>query len=342
MKLISFTVPCYNSEKYMKKCIDSLLVGGDDVEIIIIDDGSFDNTLMIANEYVKKYPNICRACHKENGGHGSGVNMGIEMATGLYFKVVDSDDYLQKEALLELIRTIKMHITNNEEADLYITNFIYDRQSDNSQYVSEYSNNFPVRSFFSWRDTKPLKLWKMLLMHSLLYKTEKLRESNTILPNHTFYVDNIYAYKPLPYMKKIFYLDVNLYMYYIGRADQSVVIGNMVKRYDQQIRVMNIMLSAYTYKEICNMDKKLKKQMLHILYAIMNNTIFFTTAKNSKERKELYYNMWNDLKKRDKRLYNYLKYHTSISIFNVISWRLKGFISTIGYKFLCKHIKLGM
>ena len=212
MKLISFTVPCYNSQEYMRKCIDSLLVGGDDVEIIIVNDGSTDNTFNIANEYVEKYPNICRVCHKTNGGHGSGVNKGIELATGIYFKVVDSDDYLEKNALLELLATIKKHLANNEEADLYITNFIYDRQYDHTQYVSEYKKNFPVRKFFKWNDTKSLKLWKMLLMHSLLYKTDKLRESKIVLPEHTFYVDNIFAYVPLPYMKKMYYLDE------IGRA----------------------------------------------------------------------------------------------------------------------------
>lgn len=342
MKLISFTVPCFNSENYMKKCIDSLLVCGEDVEIIIVNDGSTDNTAAIADEYVRKYPTICKVCHKANGGHGSGVNKGIEMATGLYFKVVDSDDYLSKDALLELIKTIKEHLNKEEDIDLYITNFIYDKQYDGTQFVSNYYKNFPVRKTFSWSESKPLRLWKMLLMHSLLYKTEKLRDSKIVLPNHTFYVDNIFAYVPLPYMKNIYYLDVNLYMYYIGRPDQSVTLDNVVKRYDQQIRVMNIMLEAYTYDEIKKMDKGLKKNMLHILYAIMNNTIFFTTAKDSLERRKLYYDMWNNLKMRDKKLYNYLKHHTSIRIFNIISWNLKGFITTLAYKFLCKHVKLGV
>ena len=342
MKLISFTVPCYNSEDYVRNCVDSLLVGGDDVEIIIVNDGSTDNTATIAEEYASKYPNIVRVCHKPNGGHGSGLNKGIELATGLYFKVVDSDDYLQKDALLELISTIKKHVANNEEADLYITNFVYDKQYDHTQYVSDYKKNFPIRTFFEWKDAKPLKFWKMLLMHSLLYKTEKLRESHIVLPEHTFYVDNIYAYIPLPYMKKLYYLDVDLYMYFIGRPDQSVTIDNVVKRYDQQIRVMNIMLEAYTYDEIKNMDKAFRKNMLHILYAIMNNTIFFTTAKDSPERRRLYYDMWNRLKIRDKKMYRYLRHHTSIRIFNCISWHLKGLITTKAYKFLCKHVKLGV
>ena len=98
MKLLSIAVPCYNSEGYMRNCIESLLPGGDEVEIIIVDDGSTkDRTAEIADEYAAKYPGIVKAVHQENGGHGQAVNTGLKHATGLYFKVVDSDDWLDKE-----------------------------------------------------------------------------------------------------------------------------------------------------------------------------------------------------------------------------------------------------
>lgn len=99
MKLISFAIPSYNSENYLSHCVDTLLTGKDEVEIIIINDGSKDNTLKIAKEYEKKYPNIVKAIDKKNGGHGSGVNKGLELATGLYYKVVDSDDWVNEESL---------------------------------------------------------------------------------------------------------------------------------------------------------------------------------------------------------------------------------------------------
>lgn len=92
MKLLSVAIPCYNSEEYMRKCIESLLVGGEDVEILIVDDGSSDGTAEIADGYRALYPSIVKVIHKENGGHGSAVNEGLAQATGLYFKVVDSDD----------------------------------------------------------------------------------------------------------------------------------------------------------------------------------------------------------------------------------------------------------
>ena len=98
MKLLSIIIPCYNSENYMKYCIESLLPGGDDVEILIINDGSKDKTAEIAEEYANKYPSIIKAIHQENGGHGETINTGLKNATGLYLKVVDSDDWVDTRA----------------------------------------------------------------------------------------------------------------------------------------------------------------------------------------------------------------------------------------------------
>ena len=108
MKLLSVAIPCYNSENYMRKCVDSLLLGGEDVEIIIVDDGSTrDQTAEIADEYQRRYPTIVKAVHQENGGHGAAVNTGIRNATGLYFKVVDSDDWVKREAYLQVLDTLR-------------------------------------------------------------------------------------------------------------------------------------------------------------------------------------------------------------------------------------------
>ena len=107
MKLLTVTVPCYNSEQYMEKCIESLLPGGEDVEIIIVDDGSTDRTGEIADRYAEEYPSMVRVIHKENGGHGSAVNAGIENATGIYFKVVDSDDWVNKDSYLRILVSLR-------------------------------------------------------------------------------------------------------------------------------------------------------------------------------------------------------------------------------------------
>lgn len=342
MKLISFAIPSYNSEAYLNHAVDTILSGGEDVEIIIVNDGSSDGTAAIADSYAEKYPTIVKAVHKPNGGHGSGVNYGLNNATGLYYKVVDSDDWVDEKALAELLSTIRGHLSRGLEADLYITNFVYNHAKDNTKFVRHYRNRLPVRKFFTWTEVKPFIGSQTILMHNLLYKTEILRESNTVLPEHTFYVDNCYAYKPLPYMKKLFYLDVDLYQYFIGRDDQSVNIKNFTKRYDQQIRVMKYMTDAYTYDEIMEMEEGLRKYMLHDLSAIMMTTMMFCcSGGDDAVRRQEYDAMWAHINERDPKLCNYLLKKGLPALTAWMPWKMRGKTMLISYKILCKMIKLG-
>lgn len=341
MKLISFTVPCYNSQVYMKKCIDSLLTGGRDVEIIIVNDGSKDGTLKLANEYKENYPDTVKVIDKENGGHGSGVNAGLKAAEGLYFKVVDSDDWLDTDALNELLGVIKLHLSEGRLPDLYVTNFIYDRVYDGTKHVSSYEKKMPQGKIFGWDGVKKFRFSHMMLMHALLYKRENLLKSGTRLPEHTFYVDNIFAYKPLPFMQTVYYLNVDLYHYFIGRADQSVNRKNIIARYEQQLLVMREMTDAYSWDEIKKMPKGLKNYMWHSLEVIMMTTLFFTCAEYSKNRKENLKALWRHIKERDKKLYKKLRHGSYATAVNYLSWRLRGFVMSKGYDILCRKVKLG-
>lgn len=141
-----------------------------------------------------------------------------------------------------------------------------------------------------------------------MYKVEVLRKSGLVLPEHTFYVDNIFAYAPLPYTKTLFYLNVDLYHYFIGRADQSVNLANMTKRYDQQNRVMLKMTDAYTYDEIIAMPEGLRKYMFHCLSAIMMNTLMFCcSGGDSPERRKAYDDLWTHILERAPKLYDHLQ-----------------------------------
>lgn len=342
MKLISFAIPSYNSQDYLHHCVDTILSGGEDVEILIINDGSKDNTAAIADEYAAKYPTIVRAIHKENGGHGSGVNRGREEATGLYFKVVDSDDWVSEDALKTLLDTIKKHMAEDTLPDLYITNFVYQHVYDNTQFVRHWHKQFPANQFCTWKDVGTFIGSQVILMHSLMYKTELLRKSETILPEHTFYVDNYFAYKPLPLMQKIFYLDVNLYNYFIGRDDQSVNIKNFTKRYDQQLRVMRYMVDAYSYQEISQMEPPLRKYMLHCLAAIMMNTMMFCcSGGNEPERIAAHEELWAHIRHQDPDLYDYLAHRGLPATMKWMPWKMRGKVMLFGYQMLCKFVKLG-
>ena len=222
MKLITFTVPCYNSAAYMDHCIETLLTAGEDAEIILVDDGSKDDTGKIADSYAEKYPTIVRVIHQENGGHGEGVNQGIRNATGLYYKVVDSDDWLDEAALRTVLAKLNTLTARGTAPDLMICNYVYEHVEDNTSHTVRYTNVFPQNRLFSWTHVGHFRPDQNLLMHSVMYRTQVLRDCGMVLPKHTFYVDNIFVYQPLPYVKSMYYMDLDLYRYFIGRADQSV------------------------------------------------------------------------------------------------------------------------
>ena len=200
---------CYNSASYMRRCVDSLLAGGRDVEIILVNDGSTDRTAEIADEYQLKYPDIVRAVHKENGGHGSGVNKGLELARGLYYKVVDSDDWLDKDSYLRLLKRIKDFCagrtteSDREQPDLIVCNYVYDHLDEGTSRVMDYRNIFPKEKLCTWNEIGRFKPSQYLIMHSLMFRAEVLRRSGVKLPEHTFYVDNLFSYQPLPYVESI-------------------------------------------------------------------------------------------------------------------------------------------
>ena len=218
MKLISFVVCCYNSAAYMSKCIDSLLAGKDEVEIIIIDDGSKDDTGKIADEYLAKYPDIIKVIHQENQGHGGGVQNGLSVATGKYFKVVDSDDWLDAEAYQKFLNALR---EDKDDVDLYITDYVYNIKNEKREVIS-YKDNFKAYQKMTFNEMKPLKVYEYLTIHSCAHKTSLLKDLNLQIPKKTFYEDNYFIYTPLPHISSVKYLPLALYDYYIGRPDQSV------------------------------------------------------------------------------------------------------------------------
>lgn len=306
MKILSIAIPCYNSEAYMKKCIDSLLVGGEEVEILIVDDGSSDKTASIADAYAKKYPTIVKAIHQENGGHGEAVNAGLRNASGLYYKVVDSDDWVKESAYKKILSALEELIRKGEKLDMMISNFVYEKQGAKHKKVMRYKNAFPQEEVFTWNEVKHLRKSQYILMHSVIYRTELLRDCGLELPKHTFYVDNIFVFQPLPYVKTMYYLDVNFYRYFIGRDDQSVNETVMIGRIDQQIKVNKLMMDIIEPKKLTN--KKLKKYMISYLDIITAVSSIMLIRSGTEENFEKKQELWKYLKQKDKALYYKMKY----------------------------------
>lgn len=317
MKIITFAVPCYNSAAYMQRCIRSLLDCGrsEDIEIILIDDGSTDDTGKIADEYAERCPSVIRVIHQENGGHGEGVNQGLKHAQGLYYKVVDSDDWLDSGACRRLISQIKRNLDQHQLVDLYVCNYVYEHEEDSSQRVIRYRGTLPENRIFTWKETRSFKPWQYLLMHSLVYRTKVLKDSGLLLPKHTFYVDNLFAYIPLPYVRTFYYMDLDLYRYYIGRADQSVNESIMIRRIDQQLRVTRIMIRAYDIQEIARKNKKCANYMLNYLMMMVTICSVLLILDGSKEALQKKQELWRAL--RQEPWYRYIRLNAFSSLVNL-------------------------
>ncbi len=306
MKLLTITVPCYNSEKYMRHCIESLLPGGDEVEIILVDDGSTqDATPEIADEYAAKYPGIVRVIHQENKGHGGAVNTGIEYATGMYFKVVDSDDWVDESAYKAVLHAIERLVRGPETVDVIFSNYVYEKEGSPRKRVMRYVKSFPQEMVFGWDTMKPLGPAHYILMHSVIFRTGLLRECGVELPEHTFYVDNLYVFEPFPYVRKMYYINVNFYRYYIGRPDQSVQEDVMIKRIDQQINVNNLMIDYLAEQKLSG---NCRRYMTHSLGIIMVVTSMMLIRIDTSESLAQKTELWKRLRDKSPGIYNDIRY----------------------------------
>ena len=328
MKLLSFAVPCYNSEAYMEKCIESLLPGGKDVEILIVDDGSSDRTAEIADAYAERYPGIIRAIHQPNGGHGAAVNTGLKNAAGIYFKVVDSDDWLDRDSYLRVLKRLRTLIKLNTLPDMFLANYVYEKEGSKHKKVMR-QKGFPKEKMFGWDDVGHLAKGHYILMHSVIYRTQMLHDCGLQLPEHTFYVDNIYVYKPLPYVNNMYYMDVDLYRYYIGREDQSVNEQTMIRRIDQQIRVNKIMFADVNLLAV--KDKKCRRYMFNYLEIVTTITVTLAILSGTKENLNKRDELWAYMNQTDRQLYNKL-HHSVISRYMNLPGRTGRFLGKVAYR----------
>ncbi|MCI9382268.1 MAG: glycosyltransferase family 2 protein [Dorea sp.] len=306
MKYISFAIPCYNSQDYMSRAIESILTGGEEIEIIIVNDGSTDRTSEIAHEYRKQYPDIIRVIDKENGGHGDAVNAGLDSARGKYFKVVDSDDWVDEESLQKILELLRNLEEEDSQIDMLVSNYVYEKVGASHKKCIHYRNALPQDEVFRWDDMGHFHLDQYILMHSVIYRTNMLKLSQLKLPKHTFYVDNIYVYYPLPHVRKIYYLDVDFYRYFIGRDDQSVNERNMIARVDQQIFVTKEMIDMYDLRKITS--KKLRQYMVNHLAIMMTVSSILLIRSKTRENLEKKRELWTYLKKRDFKTFLKIRY----------------------------------
>ena len=308
MKLLTVTVPCYNSQDYMDKCIDSLLAGEGRIEIIIIDDGSVDKTGHIADSYAQRYPDTVKVVHQPNGGHGEGINQGLARATGIYFKVVDSDDQLSGlPAFLDLLEQCEAE----GGVDLAVTNYRYCHTDGKGDRSIRYNNALPSDRIFDWEDTKRFRIHQLLSIHSCTFRTETMRRYSQPLPKHVFYEDNLMIYQCLPGIQRMRYMDTDLYLYTIGREGQSVAEETTKKRYTHQLLVNERCFCSSHLDQI--RSRRLKKYMKHEMFLLFSFGIFFSRLNCTKSADRDLKQSWRTCKTFDKKWTRHFRWFTPLT-----------------------------
>lgn len=237
-KVLTISVASYNTEKYIRKTMDSFIIPEimDKLEVLIVNDGSSDRTLEIAQEYEARYPGTFRAIDKPNGGYGSTINKAVEVAKGRYIKTIDGDDWVDRDGLIKLINFLE-----KTSADMVVTNFA--RVNDKNGKVTPTNFEFPcegvVKSFDEMYNNQEL------YMQALAIKVEIYRNNNIRITHHCFYTDIEYIMYPCPYVKSVAYLNTCVYMYRVAVNEQSMSINGKRKHIDEQRKILGNVIAYY-------------------------------------------------------------------------------------------------
>ena len=340
-KTITFGIPCYNSADYMDHCVESILEGtgyADDVQVVIVDDGSAkDDTPQKADEWQRRYPDLVKAVHQENGGHGLAVMKAVANADGAYFKNIDSDDWVDADAVRALVTTLRGFLESGQQVDMVVSNYVYEHVEDDSQNYVNFRRVLPCGKVFGWNEMGHFKMTQYLLMHAITYRTEVLRAANLQMPAHTFYVDNIYAYVPFPLVKTLYYLDADVYRYFIGRDDQSVNEKVLTSRIDHYWRVARIMMRAYhVYDDI--ESPQLRSYMMNYFTIIMAICSVFSRMSERPDAMDQLDSLWTDLKAYDPRMYRRAK-HGVVGLATNLPGPVGKWITLSGYRVARRVVK---
>lgn len=252
-KIITLIIPTYNMEKYLRHCLDSLIIPNmSKVEVLVINDGSKDSSSSIAHEYQSKYPQTFRVIDKENGNYGSCVNRGLIEASGKYIKVLDADDSFNSNQFNEFVNSL-----TNIDTDLVLTDFSIvdenDKVTENYIYSSKFEN-IPVNrefDFIKFINQESINFHGQ--MHGFTYRTGIVRGSGYHQTEGVSYTDQEWVFKPIVNVRTCEYLDLNVYRYLVGRAGQTM--NNVGKAIKQLIVVVFSMIDFFL-----NQDKDSKYQ----------------------------------------------------------------------------------
>lgn len=306
--LLTIVVPAYGAEDYLHRALDPLLTSRGGVEVVIVDDGSQDGTGAIADAYAATRPDLFRVVHQLNKGHGGAINTGIDHARGRYLKVLDADDWLAAPALAEVVRLLG-ELEQDGGVDALLTDYVHERQGRSSR-SARFDDVFPAGRVFGWEDTAAFGTRQYLMMHAIIYRTEMLRTVGLRLPEHTFYVDNLYVVTPLRAVRRMYYLPRPLYRYAIGREGQSVQADVMLRRIDQQLRVNRLALQMLpSAQDVADgsVPAELHDALLHYVQGVCAVTFATLARGGTPHHLQLREGLWQDVRTQVPELYGRMR-----------------------------------
>lgn len=221
-KVLTVSIAAYNQEKYIEQALDSLIDESiiDDIEVFVVDDGGMDRTLTIAEQYARKYPRSIFPIHKENGGYGTTVNYSVEHASGRYFKMLDGDDWYNKDGFIQLVKFLK-----STNIDVIITPYCEGTDEKRMRMVQWDVCWGKEMNIETLHGKETFGMW------AITYKTEAIRKSGMHLPG-TLYIDQLYNIIPFTNCKTIYFLNQCVYCYRVGHAGQSIERNARIKNTD--------------------------------------------------------------------------------------------------------------
>lgn len=286
-KVLTIVVPSYNVEKYLSETMDSLILCKSlpSLEIIIVNDGSKDRTLEIAEAYNQQHPESVTVINKANGGHGSTINSGLEIATGKYFIVIDGDDWVDNKVMDELVSFME-----SVDSDVIVTGHYRNYINNGKEEVYTYPETKGFKADVAYLNSHSYQI----PMTDICYKTDLLHKVGLRIQEHTFYVDEEFCTIPFEVVETVTFFNHGFYHYRIGDAGQSISIKNMVARVDHKTRVLERLLSKYKENE---MPVENKYYFLNRISTVVNTTllIYLVLFDDKQKGKELANKMYNSV-----------------------------------------------
>jgi glycosyltransferase involved in cell wall biosynthesis len=327
--LLSISVAAYNVEDYLENTLNSFILDESIMgrfEVIIVNDGSKDRTVEIAKLFVEKYPNTFILVDKENGGYGSTINASLPLARGKYFRLLDGDDWINKEGFVDYL--IKLETI---DSDLVLTKYCEVNEQTNKKRVVK--DTIPYS--FQEKNIKDLKLSINLAMHQMTYKTELLRINKISITEKCYYTDFEFIVKPFPFVNTVTCVDAVVYMYRIGREGQSVQISSWHKNIHQGIKVTLNLSEYYEKVKLLPYAQNLEFVKSMIISSIQSKYRVVLTMPRERKPKKIIKNFDKRLKSISEDLYyeavkqNSKRYRLGINLLRKTNFLLFGIESVI-------------